>query len=496
MQYIMSLDQGTTSSRCILFDKSGKICSVAQKEFHQIYPQPGWVEHDAEEIWSTTLEVSRAAMAQLNVSAADISAIGITNQRETTVVWDRFTGKPIANAIVWQCRRTSDIIDALVSQGLSDVIRDKTGLVPDAYFSGSKIKWLLDHVPGARARAEKGDLLFGTIDTWLIWNLTGGKVHVTDVTNASRTMLFNIHSLCWDDDLLQALDIPKSMLPEVKPSSHVYGLTLPELYGGEIPVAGAAGDQQCALFGQCCFQPGDMKNTYGTGCFLLMNTGRTPVKSSHGLVTTIAVGFDDHVEYALEGSVFVAGAAIQWLRDELHVLDKASESEQVALSVEDCAGGYVVPAFTGLGAPYWSQRARGAVVGITRGFNKAHLIRAAVESLAYQSYDICKSMEQDSGIPIRSLKVDGGASANNFLLQFQSSILGCDVCRPSCIETTALGAAYLAGLAVGYWASTEDIRRNWSIDRTFVSDMDTPERDKLIKGWHKAVKCALTWAED
>ena len=496
MKYIMSLDQGTTSSRCILFDKAGNICSVAQKEFRQIFPKPGWVEHDAEEIWFTTLEVSRTAMRKLGVTAQDIAAIGITNQRETTVVWDRATGHPIANAIVWQCRRTSDIIDDLVRRGLSDTIREKTGLVPDAYFSGSKIRWLLDNVPGARERAEKGELLFGTIDTWLIWKLTGGEVHVTDQTNASRTMIYNIHTLQWDNELLAMLDIPKAMLPEVRPSSCVYGKTDFALYGGEIPVAGAAGDQQCALFGQACFQPGEMKNTYGTGCFLLMNTGTTPVTSRHGLVTTIAVGFDSHVHYALEGSVFVAGAAIQWLRDELNVLEKASESQVFAESVPDSAGGYVVPAFTGLGAPYWNQRARGAIVGITRGFNRAHLVRAALESLAYQSYDICKAMEQDSGIPIKSLKVDGGACANDFLMQFQSNILDCDVCRPSCIETTALGAAYLAGLAVGYWSNTEDIKTNWSIDRIFHSAMQEGTREKLVRGWHKAVKCAMLWGED
>ena len=496
MRYIMALDQGTTSSRCILFDKAGNICSVAQKEFHQIFPKPGWVEHDAEEIWFTTLEVSRTAMRKLGVTAADIAAIGITNQRETTVVWDKNTGHPIANAIVWQCRRTADIIDDLVAKGLSDKIREKTGLVPDAYFSGSKIKWLLDNVPGARERAERGELLFGTIDTWLIWRLTEGAVHVTDQTNASRTMLYNIHTLEWDDKLLDMLDIPRSMLPEVKPSSCVYGKTAFELYGGEIPVAGAAGDQQAALFGQCCLQPGDMKNTYGTGCFLLMNTGRTPVMSKNGLVTTIAVGLEDHVLYALEGSVFVAGAAIQWLRDELNVLEKASESQVFANSVPDSAGGYVVPAFTGLGAPYWNQRARGAIVGLTRGFNRAHLVRATLESLAYQSYDICKAMENDSGIPIKSLKVDGGASANDFLMQFQSDILDCEVTRPSCIETTALGAAYLAGLAVGYWSDVEEIKANWSIDRVFTSKMDEKKREELIHGWHKAVKCALMWGED
>lgn len=496
MKYIMSLDQGTTSSRCILFDKAGNICSVEQQEFKQHYPKPGWVEHDAKEIWFTTLEVSRAAMKKLGVTAEDIAAIGITNQRETTVVWDKKTGEPIHNAIVWQCRRTSDIIDGIVAEGWSDKIRAKTGLVPDAYFSGSKIKWLLDNVPGARERAEKGELLFGTIDTWLIWNLTGGKVHVTDQTNASRTMIYNIHSLKWDEELLELLGIPASMLPEVKPSSCVYGKTDFELFGGEIPIAGAAGDQQCALFGQCCFEPGSMKNTYGTGCFLLMNTGRTPVKSENGLVTTIAVGYEDHVEYALEGSVFVAGAAIQWLRDELNVIAKASESKQFAESVPDANGGYVVPAFTGLGAPYWSQNARGVIVGLTRGFNRAHLVRATLESLAYQAYDIAKAMEQDSNIPIKELKVDGGACANDFLMQFQSNILDCTVCRPQCIETTALGAAYLAGLAVGYWKSQDDIRSNWAIDKVFKNELDAESREKAVKGWHKAVKCALIWAED
>ena len=496
LKYIMSLDQGTTSSRCILFDKSGNICASVQKEFRQIFPHPGWVEHDATEIWNVTLEVSRAAMAKLGVTAADIAAIGITNQRETTVIWDKETGVPIANAIVWQCRRTSDIIDKLVADGLTDLIRNKTGLVPDAYFSGSKIKWLLDHVPGARKRAEAGKLLFGTIDTWLIWKLTGGRIHVTDHTNASRTMLYNIRELRWDPELLSLLDVPASILPEVKPSSHLYGTTDFELYGGEIPIAGAAGDQQCALFGQCCFEPGQMKNTYGTGCFLLMNTGTEVVESKNGLVTTIAVGYEDHVEYALEGSIFVAGAAIQWLRDELHVLTSASESQQYAESVSDTADGYVVPAFTGLGAPYWNQRARGAVVGITRGFGRAHLVRATLESLAYQTYDIARAMERDSGIRIAELKVDGGACANNFLMQFQSDLVGCDVYRPRCIETTALGAAYLAGLAVGYWKSKEDIINNWAIDKIFTSSMEEDRRIRLLNGWHKAVKCAMIWGED
>lgn len=508
MQYIMSLDQGTTSSRCILFDRAGNACATVQKEFRQYFPQPGWVEHDALEIWATTLEVSRAAMEKLNITASDIAGIGITNQRETTVLWNKTTGKPIAPAIVWQCRRTADIIDGLVQRGYGEMIQEKTGLVPDAYFSGSKIQWLLDHTPGARAQAEAGELLFGTIDTWLIWNLTGGNVHVTDYTNASRTMLYNIHDLCWDKDLLELLNIPACILPEVKPSSYIYGETEFSLYGGNIPIAGAAGDQQCALFGQCCFEPGEMKNTYGTGCFLLMNTGTSPVKSENGLVTTIAVGLPgdepsetvrpkkDHIEYALEGSIFVAGAAIQWLRDELCVITSAAESQQYAESVPDTAGAYVVPAFTGMGAPYWNQHARGAVVGLTRGFSRAHLVRATVESLAYQTYDICKAMESDAGLPIAHLKVDGGACGNDFLMQFQSDLLGAEVSRPRCVETTALGAAYLAGLAVGYWKNKEDIRQNWAVDRVFAPKMAEEKREDLLKGWHKAVRCALLWSEE
>ena len=496
MKYIMALDQGTTSSRCILFDKSGNICAVVNKEFKQIFPKPGWVEHDANEIWETTYEVAHAAMAKLDVEAEDIAAIGITNQRETTVVWDKETGEPIANAIVWQCRRTSDIIDALVKDGYGDMIRQKTGLIPDAYFSGSKIQWLLDNVPGARRRAEAGKLLFGTIDTWLIYKLTGGRVHVTDYTNASRTMLFNIHTLQWDEELLRLLRIPPSMLPEVKPSSCVYGETEFEMFGGEVPIAGAGGDQQCALFGQCCFEPGTMKNTYGTGCFLLMNTGTDPVMSQNGLVTTIACSAGDEVHYALEGSIFVAGAAIQWLRDELGVLTSAKESLQYAARVADTAGGYVVPAFTGLGAPYWSQHARGCIVGITRGFSRAHLVRATLESLAYQTHDIVRAMERDAGIPIAELKVDGGASSNNFLMQFQSDLIGADVYRPRCIETTALGAAYLAGLAVGYWSSLEDVKNNWAVDKVFTPEMEEQRRRELLKGWSKAVKCALLWGEE
>ena len=441
------------------------------------------------------MEVAKNAMEKLGAEAADIAAIGITNQRETTVIWDKTTGLPVCNAIVWQCRRTAGIIDQLVKAGHADTIRKKTGLVPDAYFSGSKIQWILDNVPGARERAERGELLFGTIDTWLIWNLTGGRVHVTDYTNASRTMLYNIHELCWDEELLSLLNIPKAILPEVKPSSCVYGHTEYELLGGEIPIAGAAGDQQCAMFGQCCFEPGQMKNTYGTGCFLLMNTGEVPVESKNGLVTTIAAGIDGKVTYALEGSIFVAGAAIQWLRDQLDVLTSAKESYQYAISVADTAGAYVVPAFTGLGAPHWDQHARGCVVGITRGFSRAHLVRATLESLAYQTYDICKAMEQDSGIPITGLKVDGGACANDFLMQFQSDILATEVHRPKCIETTALGAAYLAGLAVGYWESLEDIRSNWAIDRVFSPDMADETKESLLKGWRKAVRCAMIWGE-
>ncbi len=496
MRYIMSLDQGTTSSRCILFDHAGNICASVQKEFRQIYPQPGWVEHDADEIWDTTLEVSRMAMNKLGAAASDIAAIGITNQRETTVIWDKATGKPVANAIVWQCRRTSAIIDGIVSAGYSEMIRAKTGLMPDAYFSASKIKWLLDNVPGARAHAERGELLFGTIDSWLIWKLTGGRVHVTDQTNASRTMLYNIHELCWDEELLELFGVPECMLPEVKPSSCIYGRTEYGLYGGEILIGGAAGDQQCALFGQCCFEPGQVKNTYGTGCFLLMNTGREPVESRSGLVTTIAVGFDDHVEYALEGSVFIAGAAVQWLRDELAVISDSAESEQYALSVPDSAGGYVVPAFTGLGAPYWNQDARGIVVGITRGFSRAHLVRAALESLAYQTNDLVRAMERDSGITMAGLRVDGGACANNFLMQFQSDVSACKVYRPWCIETTALGAAYLAGLAAGYWESRADIRENWAVDNIFAPAIDNGKRETLLRGWKRAVRTAIAWAED
>lgn len=496
MKYIMALDQGTTSSRCILFDHSGRICSVAQKEFTQYYPQPGWVEHDAQEIWDTTLEVARIAMLKIKANAAQIAGIGITNQRETTIVWDKNTGEPVYNAIVWQCRRTSEMVDALIENGHGEMIRTKTGLVPDAYFSGTKLRWILDCVPGVRERAEAGELLFGTVDTWLIWKLTGGAAHVTDYTNASRTMLFDIHRLCWDEELLQLLNIPRCMLPEVRPSSQVYGWTQFELLGGEIPVAGAAGDQQSALFGQCCFEPGDVKNTYGTGCFLLMNTGSDPVMSKNGLITTIAATLPGQVQYALEGSVFTAGAAIQWLRDELGVISSAAESLEYARSVPDTAGVYVVPAFTGLGAPYWNQYARGMITGVTRGFSRAHLVRATLESVAYQTSDICKAMENDAGVPLTRLKVDGGASANDFLMQFQSDMLGSEVVRPKCIETTAMGAAYLAGLAVKFWESLDDVRASWETETVFRPEMDETHRDGLLKGWQKAVKTALMWTED
>ena len=495
-KYMMALDQGTTSSRCILFDRKGNICSVAQKEFEQHYPKPGWVEHDAKEIWHTQLSVARQAMEKLGVTAADIAGIGITNQRETTIVWDRETGMPIYHAIVWQCRRTSEYCDSLKERGLVDKIREKTGLVIDAYFSGTKVKWLLDNVPGARERAEKGELLFGTVETWLIWKLTKGAVHVTDYSNASRTMLFNINTLEWDDEILAELNIPKCMLPEPKPSSCVYGEADPSYLGGPIPIAGAAGDQQSALFGQTCFNAGEAKNTYGTGCFMLMNTGEKPIFSKNGLVTTIAWGLDGKVNYALEGSIFVAGAAIQWLRDELRIIDSAPDSEYMAKKVKDTNGCYVVPAFTGLGAPHWDQYARGTIVGITRGVNKYHIIRATLESLAYQVNDVLEAMKADSGIELAALKVDGGASANDFLMQTQSDIINAPVNRPQCVETTAMGAAYLAGLAVGYWASKEDVIKNWAIDKTFEPKISDEEREKRIKGWNKAVKYAYGWAKE
>lgn len=495
-KYVMAMDQGTTSSRCILFDKAGNICSLAQKEFAQYYPKPGWVEHDPHEIWSSQMAVAIEAMGRIGADAGDISAIGITNQRETTIVWDKRTGNPIYPAIVWQCRRTADMIEELKKDGFADKIREKTGLIPDAYFSGTKIKWILDYVDGAREAAERGELLFGTVDTWLIWKLTKGQVHVTDYTNASRTMLFDIYKRQWDEEILERLQIPRSMLPEVKPSSCIYGYTNENLIGGRIPISGAAGDQQSALFGQCCFHAGDVKNTYGTGCFLLMHTGGKAVSSENGLLTTIAVNPDGTPGYALEGSVFVAGAAIQWLRDEVKILDSAPESELYCLSVPDTNGVYVVPAFTGLGAPYWDQYARGAILGLTRGAGKAHLIRATVESLAYQVTDVIHAMERDSQMKLNALRVDGGASANNFLMQFQSDLLDAQVVRPSCIETTALGAAYLAGLAVGFWKDADEIQKNWKQERVFSPSVTEEKRKKLLKGWKKAVACIFQWAKD
>lgn len=495
-KYVMALDAGTTSNRCILFNEKGEICSMAQKEFTQYFPKPGWVEHDSGEIWSTQLAVARQAMNEIHASASDIAAIGITNQRETAIVWDKNTGKPVYNAIVWQCRRTSEYCDSLKEKGLTEMFQKKTGLVIDAYFSGTKVKWILDHVEGARERANRGELLFGTVETWLIWKLTKGAVHVTDYSNASRTMLFNINTLKWDDEILKELDIPKSMLPQAKPSSEIYGETDPSFFGGRIPIAGAAGDQQAALFGQTCFEKGEAKNTYGTGCFLLMNTGETPVFSKNGLVTTIAWGIDGTVHYALEGSVFVAGAAIQWLRDELRLIDSASDTEYLAQKVEDSNGCYVVPAFTGLGAPYWDQYARGTIVGLTRGVNKDHIIRATLESLAYQVNDVLEAMKADSGILLSALKVDGGASANNFLMQAQADVSQAPVHRPNCVETTAMGAAYLAGLAVGYWKDKEDVKKNWTIDRIFQPQIAKETRQKMLSGWKKAVRYAHGWAKE
>ena len=495
-QYIMALDQGTTSSRCILFDKKGNIISMAQKEFEQIYPKAGWVEHNPMEIWSSQLAVATEAMAKVGADASDIAALGITNQRETTIVWDKNTGLPVYNAICWQCHRTADMVEELVRDGFGDVIRAKTGLVPDAYFSGTKLAWILDNVEGARERADAGELLFGTVDTWLIWNLTKGRIFVTDYTNASRTMLFNIHEKCWDEELLQKLRIPHSMLAQVKPSSCMYGMTDDGLLGGEIRIAGAAGDQQAALFGQCCFMPGEVKNTYGTGCFLLMNTGEKAVNSQNGLLTTIAASFENKIQYALEGSIFVAGAGVQWLRDEMELVKDAAQTEVFANAVEDTNGVYVVPAFTGLGAPYWNPYARGTVAGLTRGCKKEHFVRAILEAMVYQTYDILKIMEQESGVDIVSLKVDGGASNNNFLMQFQSDVLGVDVLRPECVETTALGAAYLAGLAVGYWEDVDDIRKNWALSKTFVADMPEELRNEKLAGWKRAIRCALAWAEE
>ena len=495
-KYIMALDAGTTSNRCILFDEKGEICSIAQKEFTQYFPKPGWVEHDANEIWSSQLGVAVEAMAKLGIGADDIAAIGITNQRETTIVWDKSTGEPVYNAIVWQCRRTSEYCDTLKDKGLTDKFREKTGLIIDAYFSGTKLKWILDNVDGVRERAEKGELLFGTVETWLIWKLTKGKAHVTDYSNASRTLLFNIKDLTWDKEILEELNIPESMLPEPKPSSCVYGYSDASFFGKEIPIAGAAGDQQAALFGQTCFNPGEAKNTYGTGCFMLMNTGETPVYSQNGLVTTIAWGLDGKVNYALEGSIFVAGASIQWLRDELRIIESAADSEYMAKKVKDTNGCYVVPAFTGLGAPYWDQYARGTIVGLSRGVNKYHIIGATLESIGYQVNDVLHAMKADSGIDLAALKVDGGASANDFLMQFQSDIINAPVKRPSCVETTAMGAAYLAGLAVGYWNSKEDVIKNWAVNKIFSPIMGEDERERKIKGWNKAVKYSFGWAKE
>lgn len=489
-KYIMALDLGTTSCRCIIFDKNGRICSAAQKEFTQYFPQPGWVEHDAEEIWATQTGLMYEAMSKIDITINEIAGIGITNQRETTVLWDKETGRPVHKAIVWQCRRTAGYCDELKKLGMGEFFRSKTGLVLDAYFSATKLRWLLDNAIGARERAEKGELLFGTVDSWIIWKLTGGKVHVTDYSNASRTMLFNIHTLKWDEEILRVLKIPQQILPEVKPSSHVYGYTDSKLFGGEVPIAGAGGDQQCALFGQTCFERGEVKNTYGTGGFMLMNTGTAPVNSHNGLVTTIAWGVDNKVEYALEGSIFVAGAAVQWLRDELGLIRDAAESEVLAKSVPDANGCYVVPAFVGLGAPYWDQYARGAIVGLTRGVNRNHIVRATLESIAYQVNDVLMAMQEDSGMPITSLRVDGGACDNDFLMQFQADILNTSVVRPYCIETTAMGAAYLAGLAVGYWRSKEEILANHVIAAEFKPQMGQAKRESLLQGWHNAVKAA------
>ena len=495
-KYIMALDQGTTSSRCILFDKAGNICSMAQREFEQIYPKPGWVEHNPMEIWSTQYAVMSEAMALLGAKPNDIAGIGITNQRETTIVWDKETGEPVYNAIVWQCRRTAKDINLLVKDGYADVIKAKTGLVPDAYFSATKIAWILSNVAGARKKAEEGRLLFGTVDTWLIWKLTGGAVHVTDYTNASRTMLFDIHNRCWDKELLEKFNIPEVMLPMVKPSSCIYGYTDPSVLAGNIAIAGAAGDQQAALFGQCCFEPGEVKNTYGTGCFLLMNTGDKPVDSKHGLITTIAAGSDGQLHYALEGSVFTGGAIVQWLRDEMRLIRSSSQSEDYARMVNDTNGVYIVPAFSGMGAPYWNPYARGCVVGLSRGANKEHFIRASLESIAYQTYDVLKAMESDTGHIVKELKVDGGASANDFLMEFQADILGAKIRRPKCIETTALGAAYLAGLAVGFFKDLNEIRDNWQLASTFESSMAPSDRDTLLAGWRRAVKCAISYTDE
>lgn len=496
-KYIMALDQGTTSSRAILFDKEGNVVATSQKEFTQFYPKIGWVEHNPMEIWGSQSGVMREVLETNSIRPEEVCAIGITNQRETTIVWDKNTGKPIYNAIVWQCRRTSEICDELKGKGYEKLIKDKTGLILDAYFSATKIKWILDNVEGAREKAENGELLFGTVDTWLIWNLTRGKVHVTDYTNAARTMLYNIKELKWDDEILEILDIPKSMLPEVKPSSYVYGYTDEGmLSGAQIPIAGCAGDQQAALFGQTCFEEGSAKNTYGTGCFMLMNTGENIVESKHGLLTTIAWGVDGKVEYALEGSIFIGGASIQWLRDELRVLYDAKQSEFYANSVNDTNGVYVVPAFAGLGAPYWDMYARGAIMGLTRGANRAHLVRATLESIAYQVKDVLNAMQEDSGLKLKDLRVDGGASSNNFLMQFQSDILDVNIDRPKVVETTALGAAYLAGLAVEFYNNKDEIKKSWIIDREFIPNMSDDKRNLLYKGWKKAVSRSLLWAKE
>lgn len=494
--YVMALDAGTTSNRCILFNHKGEICSVAQKEFTQYFPQPGWVEHDANEIWQTQLSVAREAMHKIGADFSQIAAIGITNQRETTIVWDKITGQPVYHAIVWQCRRTADYAESLKERGMTQFFREKTGLVIDPYFSATKVRWILDNVEEAREKAERGELLFGTVDTWLIYKLTKGRVHVTDYSNASRTMMFNINTLDWDDEILKELDIPRSMLPKVMPSSCIYGESDSEFFGGPIPIAGAAGDQQAALFGQACFSPGEAKNTYGTGCFLLMNTGEQPVFSENGLLTTIAWGLDGKVQYALEGSVYVAGAAIQWLRDELKLVDGAPDSEYFATRVDDTAGCYVVPAFTGLGAPYWDPYARGVITGLTRGVNKYHIIRATLESLAFQTCDVIGAMEKESGIHLTALKVDGGACRNNFLMQFQSDIMDTQVLRPQCVETTAMGASYLAGLAVGYWNDLEDVRDNWAVERVFEPQMSAERREQELRGWQQAVRATFGWAKN
>ena len=495
MSYIMALDQGTTSSRCILFDHDGKIVSSSQREFEQFYPHPGWVEHDPDDIWESLYAVMAGTIRKADASARDIAGIGITNQRETTIVWNKNTGRPVYNAIVWQCRRTAKRIEELKETGVADEIREKTGLILDPYFSASKIEWILDNVFGARRAAENGELLFGTVDTYIIWKLTGGKVHVTDYTNASRTMLFDIRKLCWDDELLSLFNIPKSMMPDVKPSSCIYGYTDQALIGAEIPICSAVGDQQAALFGQCCFEKGDVKNTYGTGGFLLMNTGSEAVTSRHGLITTIAASENEDVQYALEGSVFISGAAVQWLRDEMELVKSSAESEDLALKVMDTAGVYVVPAFTGMGAPYWDPDARGTIVGVTRGCSRAHFARAVLESIAYQSNDVISAMEEDLGSPLSSIRVDGGACANNFLMQFQADITDTEVLCPECLETTALGAAYLAGLAAGYWKDKEEIKGNWRLDRQFRPGMRPYEREALLAGWEKAVKTAIYYSQ-